>query len=69
MDLLTLMMEKCLDLLVLNPSDGCSQTPKIRAWMSDLFSIDKFQVSGAIRNGFIDLDDGEVLGLAGVESL
>ena len=31
--------------------------------------IGKFQLSGAIRTGFIDLDDGEELALAGVATL
>ena len=35
--------------------------------MSDLFSIDEFPFSGEIITGFIDLDVGEVLGLASVE--
>ena len=37
--------------------------------MSDLFSIGELQHSGTIRNGFTDLDDGEVLDLAGVATL
>ena len=37
--------------------------------MSDLWSIGELQHSGAIRNGFTDLDDGEVLDLAGVATL
>ena len=54
---------------MLNPSEGFSQYLKLRAWVSDLFSIVEFQFSGAIITGYIDLDDGEVLGLAGIESL
>ena len=41
----------------------------IWAWVSHLFSIREFQVTGTGRTGFIGPDDVEEPGLAGVATL
>ena len=54
---------------MLKPSEAFYQNQRIGFVRVASPQIGKFHCSGTNRTGFVDLDDGEVLGLAGVENL